>query len=198
MATAYKHVVMVVVLACCVTGFSACGGDEDSTSSSNGAKSGVASPRSRPFVKYSGTGPAKLHLAEFGTEGSAGDRAEVETILSAYLKAIRAGRWQSACGLLSAALSVHIDEIAEQAKRQPQPTCVEILPALVQSSNTESGQSIVSAPHDIASLRIKEGPGGGFALFHGGDGKDYWMTVNRDGGRWGILSPVPEAFAAQR
>lgn len=170
----------------------ACGGSDSSTSTAPPAE--TVSARSAPFAKYSGKGAAKLHIAEFGTEGSDSDRTEVEAAIDAYLPAIGAGRWQSACHYLSASLMSQIDQIAERSKRPVKPTCAEILQALVESANAQSGESLVTAPQGIASLRIKEGPGGGFALFHGSDGKDHWMTVGRAGETWGVSSPTPEAF----
>lgn len=188
---------MVAVASACAVCLTACGGgDGDSTASSQPARETV-SARSAPFAKYSGKGPAKLHLAEFGTEGSDSDRTEVEELIDAYLPAIGGGRWKSACRYLSANLMSQIDQIARRSKRPVKPTCAEILQALVESANARSHESLVTAPQGIASLRIKESPSGGFALFHGSDGEDHWMTVSRAGGTWGITSPTPEAFPSQ-
>ena len=184
------------IVACVACGLClvACGGSEGETS----AAEETVSARSAPFQKYSGKGPAHLRIAEFGVEGSAGERGQVEGVVVAYLEASSSARWKRACRYLSGILSAQIEEISRKAKRSPPPTCAEVLRALVGSSNRRSGESQVRAPDGIASLRVKEGPGGGFALFHGGDGEDYWVTVNRQDGRWGVSSPTPEAFLSHR
>jgi hypothetical protein len=174
----------------------ACGGGGDSTTSPKPASPPreVVSPQSASFEKYSGDGPGQLRIAEFGVEGSETERQEVETIVVPYLQAIGKGDWWRACGYLSDNLVAQFEEIAAKSKRPTPPTCAEILHAFVVTSNRRSGELLVRAPDGIASLRIKDPPGGGFALFHGSDGEDHWMTVRREGDIWGVMSPTPEAF----
>jgi hypothetical protein len=188
-------VLAALALLGCAACLTACGG-EGSTSTPEQASPPreVLSPQSAPFHKYSGDAPGQLHIAEFGVEGSESERREVAAVVTPYLKAVGAGDWKRACGYLSDNLVEQFEEIAKKSKRPTEPTCAEILRALVASSNRKSGESLVQAPDGIASLRIKDPPGGGFALFHGSDGKDYWMTVRREGGGWGVMSPTPEAF----
>lgn len=172
---------------------SACGGDQPDTSTDiEPASREVVSPRSMPFQKYSGRGMEKLHLAEFGTEGSRKDRLEAQASLKAFLAASGAGEWERACGFVSSVLLAQIEEIIRRSKRRPKYNCGEVLEAL--ASPEGERPKPLSAPRGISSLRVKVGPGGGFALFHGSDGRDHWMAVRRDADGWKVLSPAPQLF----
>lgn len=188
---------VVAALLGCVTCLAACGGG-DSTTGPEAASPPreVVSPQSASFQKYSGDGPGQLRIAEFGVEGSESERHRVQAVVVPYLQAIGTGDWWRACGYLSDNLVAQFDEIAARSKQPTEPTCAEILRALVSSSTRRSGEPLVRAPDGIASLRIKDPPGGGFALFHGSNGEDHWMTVRREGDVWGVMSPAPEAFLA--
>jgi hypothetical protein len=163
------------------------------------ARYGSPSKQSAPFARYSGKsvkGQAKLHLAEFGNEADGGDRAEVEEVLTAYLAAVGAREWEAACSYLT----------GEDQTQLPQSTsggpdsgsCGQQLPRAVESFSGSGQSKLTTAPQGISSLRIKtgglSGEGAGFALFHGGDGNDYWMAVKREGGEWKILSTTPQQF----
>jgi hypothetical protein len=184
------------VLACAIF-LGACGGDsaQPTTDVSPSSESGTVSARSKSFQKYSGKGAAKLHLAEFGTEASPEDRIEAQSVVDAFLQATGKGEWSRACGYLSGGLMSQFDEIARRSKGTPKPSCGEILQALAQPSGAQSGKPQVYAPQGLASLRIKEGPGGGFALFRGSDGEDHWMAMKREAGEWGVLSITPQPFS---
>jgi len=169
----------------------ACGGDGDEGTMPSPPREGVVSPRSASFQKYSGKGAAQLHIAEFGVEASDEDRTRAEATILAYLRATEKGDWDAACAYVSATLRAQIDEIARRsAASAGEPECGEILKVLGEGVKA----SPVDAPNGISSLRVKEGPGGGFALFHGGDGSDYWMTVKREQGDWKVLSAAPQRF----
>jgi hypothetical protein len=193
-----RSTLTLVAIAASVAGLGACGGDDDSTSSGPATMKEqpreVVSPRSAPFQKYSGDGPGELRIAEFGTEGSRSDRLEVQAAVDDYLRATGSGKWGEACAYASVVLRSQIDEIIRNAKQTPKPTCGEVLEAL---ATPPSGVPLadVAAPERIASLRIKEEAGGGFALFRGNDGMDYWMAVRSDDGVWRVLSPAPQAFS---
>lgn len=167
----------------------ACGGD--GTEETIPSREGVVSPRSASFQKYSGKGAAQLRIAEFGVEASDEDRTQAEAAILAYLRAAGEGNWDAACAHVSATLRAQIDEIARRsAASAGRLGCGEILKVLGGGAKATP----VNAPDGISSLRVKEGPGGGFALFHGGDGSDYWMTVKREQGDWKVLSAAPQRF----
>lgn len=170
----------------------ACGGEEASTPTAEGPPPEVVSAHSAPFAKYSDKGPGELRLAEFGTEGSKSDRLRAQATIDAFLAANGNGEWERACGYASEILLAQIDELIHKAKQSPPPSCGEVLRALASSGGMDSPP--LSAPRGVASLRIKEGPGGGFALFHGSDGEDHWMPMRREEGGWTVLSAAPQRF----
>lgn len=150
---------------------------------------GAPSPQSAPFAKYSGpASEGKLHLAEFGEEADGGERAAVGAAIAAYLAAAKAGEWASACRYLAA---------ASQAQGA---SCPKQLATAFSPSGGLDRDELPSAPEGVASLRIetggRAGEGAGFALFHGGDGSDYWVAVKREDGDWRLLSVTPQPFAA--
>jgi len=149
--------------------------------------------RSAPFQKYRDKDPAKLPIAEFGVEADAVDRREAQATVVAYLQATGAGEWSEACGYISAVLRSQIDEIIKQ-QSPPKPGCDVVLHALATPPGKQRSGTPIYAPEGIASMRIKEGPGGGFALFHSGEGDDYWIAVKREGNSWRILSAAPQPF----
>lgn len=159
---------------------------------------GTPSEESEPFAKYSGEGAVPLHLAEYGDEQSAEERAEVGSALKAYLQATAAEEWDTACTYLAAGMKGQFETVAQQAKSSPKPNCGDILKAFVEKPTPGVVRFQVLGPEGVASLRIKEGglagEGAGFALFHGTNGKDYWMIVRREGGQWMINSMVPQPF----
>lgn len=151
---------------------------------------GSPSSRSAPFTQYSGEGQAKLHLAEFGDEAAPSVRREAGSAVAEYLRSSAEADWAKACSLLAG--EVH----AELARAGG---CPASLPGILEADGGSTGQGRrVGVPGNVASLRIeaggRAGEGAGFALFHGVDGKDYWIAVKRQGGRWRILTIAPQAF----
>jgi hypothetical protein len=177
-----------------VASLAACGGSQDDSTTPPAKSEGVVSARSTAFQKYSGKGAGHLHIAEFGIEASDKDRREVQSAIDTYLKALGNGEWDRACGMVSEVLKQEIAEIAAQAQGAPRPSCGEILKALSKASRGQGEQSPISAPRGISSLRIREGPGAGFALFHGSNGEDYWITVKRETGTWNVTAAAPRLF----
>jgi hypothetical protein len=185
-----KLTATTLIIAC----FAGCGGSGGDASVSTAQPEGAISSRSADFEKYSGKGASELHIAEFGTEAGSEDRLNAQGTINAYLRTTNAGKWSSACDLVSDTLRGQIAEIARQSKEVPVPGCGEILETLAVISGGRRGKAPLLAPEGIASLRIKKGPGGGFALFHGSDGADYWMTVKREDGDWKVFSAAPQPF----
>jgi hypothetical protein len=184
---------MILVLAVVVAGLAACGGQKEDSTAPSSEGEGVISSRSAVFQKYSGKGAGRLHIAEFGTEANSTDRQEAQSAIDAYLQAIDEEKWEGACGMVSQVLKGEIAEVAAHTTRAPRPSCGEILKAIYEASR--GVHSSISAPRGVASLRVREGPGGGFALFHGSDGEDYWITVKREAGTWKVLAAAPSRFA---
>ena len=150
---------------------------------------GDPSKQSESFEKYSHQAGPHLHLAEFGAEADSEGRQEVSSIVSSYLAAIAAGHWERACESLAASLESLIPT-------NDPSSCGGALQSAVSAFERAAGRESISAPEGVASLRIqtggRAGEGTGFALFHGSDGKDYWLAVKREGGEWRLISVVPQ------
>lgn len=149
---------------------------------------GALSPQSEEFSKFDGR--HGLHLAHFGEEARRGRRGEAEAVIVAYLHALDSRSWNRACALLSAAVKAQVEQLAGL------PGCERALARFVGSSHPSSGA--LAAPEGVSSLRLQKGEGSreaaGFALFHGGDGSDYWMALKAEGDRWTVLSATPQPF----
>jgi hypothetical protein len=158
---------------------------------------GTPSEQSAPFAQYSDKGPVKLHLAEFGDEASAMSRSEVGPVLDAYLHATAAEEWDKACAYLDSITKAQFEEIAKQQKDKP--GCGEILRLMINQPNPQAVPQGTFPAGGVASLRIEEGgpagEGAGFALLHGDDGADYWITVRREGGAWKVGAIALQSFA---
>ncbi len=168
---------------------SAEGGDADRDSAAELPPRGDVSAQSSDFEKYSRKG--KLHLAEFGSEGTDSERSEIDRLVDAYLAAIAKADWGEACSYLSVAVK---DQLAELAARQRQgEDCAQALPEFLQAMVGPEGAAPISAPEGVASFRVQEGVGG-FALFHGSDATDHWLALKPEDGEWKVLSIAPQPF----
>lgn len=152
---------------------------------------GKPSALSAPFARYSGKGKTKLHLAEFGAEASGGERAEIEVVVEDYLAAIEARRWDEACAQLWAAAQQEL--VSLLPKTLQDGGCGAALRVFVESFEGAGGKTRVLGADGIVSLRVEQGSG--FALFHAGDGGDYWLAVKDGDEGWAPLSLVPQPFA---
>jgi hypothetical protein len=158
---------------------------------------GAPSRRSAPFAKYSSESDPQshLHLAEFGDEAGAGDRAEVQEVLSAYLAAVKAQEWDVACSHLIEEDQAQIGAMATE--NGGEGTCAGGLPEALTTFDHSTHPKPDSAPDGVASLRIQRGglsgEGAGFALFRS-EGADYWIGVKREGGAWRLLTISAEEF----
>lgn len=137
-----------------------------------------------------------MHLAEFGDEADGDSHQEVSSLVSSYLAAIKAKEWRHACESLAAGLVSQI--FPANAAKGASPSCGESLQSAISAFGGDAGRRDISASEGVSSLRIetggRAGEGAGFALFHGSDGKDYWLAVRREGGEWKLISIAPQPF----
>lgn len=113
-------------------------------------------------------------------------------VLEDYLRAQREDRWQKACTYLSAGAKAPLNQIISQFSQIE--SCGQALRISI-ANLSERGDPYVGTAN-VASMRIKRGglagEGSGFALFHGEDGFDYWVTMRREGGQWKVGSITPQ------
>jgi hypothetical protein len=168
----------------------ACGRDDES---SRGASAGAEQPAPEPsdppapgFQDRSGV----TNIPAFGVEANSAERSAAQQALSGYLALARGREWQAACGYLAATMKLQLRRLLRKSKEIERKKCGEALRLLV--SRPSNGSSLYYGPVQLAALRIKRsggaGEGAGFALFHGDDGADYWITVRLEAGEWKLTS----------
>jgi hypothetical protein len=172
----------------------ACGGGSGSTAPVEPAagRSRVAAPSDPPATGFRDSSGV-TDIPAFGSEAAA-QRPAVTRALTAYLQAADSGEWGRACDRLAASTAVELRRLTLKLKQVTHKSCEEGLRLSLGSPS--SGTSLYYGPADVAAVRIKRGngagEGGGFALFHGNDGGDYWMTVRLEGGEWKVSSPAAQ------
>jgi hypothetical protein len=158
-----------------------CGSNGGSGSSSGEASQPVTGTKSFPKDKES-----KQYVA-FGEEAAAAERDAASAILSENLTARQAADFAGQCSSLGkAGLESVLGPIKEiKPAKAKCPTSLKGLAEPLSSSkevrtNTLSGS--------IAALRVKGAKG--YALYHGNDGNDYAMPMEKEGGKWLVGSIV--------
>lgn len=169
---------VAVALAVC---FTACGGDSGSIATTD--------PPTPGFKDASG----QTEIPAFGVEASSGERAAVEVVLGAYLRAIGADEWSRACTYLDASVEAELVKFARRSSPDAEAECAAALPQILKLLRRY--QDPYFGPARLSGLRVKDGAGAGFALFHGEDGNDYWAAVKVENGRWKVLSTTPTRLA---
>jgi hypothetical protein len=171
-----------------------CGGGSSSSGSST-SSSGASSPNSEstsPASESSGGsepsaeffGPTgKNQTAEFGEEASDEEREAASEVLEENLEARAAGDWKGQCDTLSAAVAKNTAKQGEVANVKGCAASLELLaqpPARTKAfrANTMTGP--------IDALRVEGNDG--FALYHGAEGQDYSMQMEKEDGEWKVSS----------
>jgi hypothetical protein len=124
----------------------------------------------------------------FGREATPRERKQATAIISAWMRARAAKNWSKVCTYLSHAFSMEEIETAKWATEGKVKRCPEALVYFKAQFAGGYANNFGSGP--VVSLRIGEGHG--FAQYHGNDGKDWIVFVDREGGRWkvAVASPV--------
>lgn len=166
---------------------SACGGAGfGSNSSSTAAKlgmegSGSGATGSAGFIVPGGDNSVQ----RFGSEAPAEEREAASGVLESYLHARSAENWGAACAALSARTAEPLEELAASSPKAKGTTCAAALAALAGSRPAPTDN--LAGP--IGALRV-EGDRG-FALFHGSDGNDYVVPMQREGSIWKVATLEP-------
>jgi hypothetical protein len=163
------------VLCLCLV-VAACGGGSSSSTDPAPAPGGQAEP-STQFLKPHGINNKAVR---FGHEASAKEREEAGAVVAQSLKARAAAKFVAQCKTLNAKA---IEEIP--GAKGPRD-CAKALEKFAKplSSSKLVRKDTLSGP--ITALRVKGNRG--VALYHGNDGKDYALTMAKEGGVWKISS----------
>ena len=163
-------------------------GSSDEPSSTVAAES-----RPYPWVK----GPAREFLgpngnitAAFGREASAAERAQVSRVIAAWMRARAAKAWAKDCGYFSRKyVQALVVEDAMKVSKGKVENCAQ---ALAYFGHQASGDYRNTLSGPIDSFRVQQGQG--YALYHGRDGHDWTIPMDREDGKWwvAIASPIKE------
>jgi len=179
---------MLVLLALGVGAAAGCGGGEATGDLEATAKQ----ERLYPWLK----GPSREFLIRdgdnavqtFGREASKAEREQASDVIQAWMKARAAQNWVKDCSYFSRAyIRSLVAEDAQQVTRGKVKTCPQ---ALAFFGPEASGDHKDNLTGRIDSLRVGEGHG--YAQYHGDDGHDWVIPVEREEGKWwvAIASPI--------
>lgn len=157
------------------------GGDSGADDSSSSAGEGSASFR---------TPGGDNSIQDFGEEADADQLEAAEAALVGYLDARADGDWKASCEYLADAATQPLQQLAESSPKLKGQSCAVIIGALsAQVPKSSRANPVVDG---VASLRV-EGDHG-FALFHGPQGADFFMTMVEEDGEWKVGALAPSEF----
>jgi hypothetical protein len=131
----------------------------------------------------------------FGDEGTSRERAEATAVITRWLRAREAKNLRKDCSYFSRAYAKVLADDVLQVTDGKARTCPG---ALAYFEEHASGNYVNTLSGSINSLRVGEGqrvdgtPGAmAFAQYHGNDGNDWVVPLEREGGEWKIAKAAP-------
>jgi hypothetical protein len=160
---------------------------------SGGSSSTDASARSLPYPWLKG--PSREFLSPhgdnavptFGREATKREREQASRIIEAWMRARSAQDWQKDCSYFSRAY-VH-NLVATDARQVSHGRVKNCAQALEYFGHEASGSYKDNLTGPVDSLRAGEGHG--YAQYHGNDGHDWIIPVDREGGKWLVANATP-------
>jgi hypothetical protein len=176
------------LIACSLAAVAGCGGGEATGGSETSARQEPLYPwlkgPSREFLIRGGDNA----LQTFGEEATKSEREQASEVIHAWMKARAAQDWAKDCSYFSKHY-IHqlITTDAVVVSHGKVNNCAE---GLAFFGHEVSGSYKNNLAGPIDSLRVGEGHG--YAQYHGSDGHDWVIAVDREGGKWwvGIASPI--------
>lgn len=166
------------------------GGSDDSASGkdsgSSGGGSGGANPSPEGSESFRVPG-GDNSVQDFGDEADEEEREAASKVVVGFLRARAQGNWGAVCSYMAAAALKPIKQLGSRAPQLSGKDCPELLEMLTGSASASTRASTIGS--GIDSLRF-EGERG-FALYHGTDGKDYFIPLINEGGEWKIGALAP-------
>jgi hypothetical protein len=172
-----------------------CGGGNSAT-----ADTAPGKPRLYPWLK----GPSREFLVPhgdnvvqtFGREGTAEERAEATALVAGWLRARAARDWKKDCSYFSRGYVGVITKDAHGVTGGRVKSCPEALAYFKQAASGDYVDTLRGST--VASLRVGKGSAGegesaylGYAQYHGNDGRDWIVPLERENGEWKIAHSRP-------
>ncbi len=123
----------------------------------------------------------------FGREASKAEREQASRVIAEWMKARAAKNWKKDCSYLSRRY-VHI-LVAEDATLVSGGRIKTCPRALAYFGPQASGDYKNTLTGPIDSLRVRDGMG--WAQYHGRDGRDWVLSMDREDGRWWVSIAAP-------
>lgn len=179
---------LIALLSCCALVAIGCGGDQATGEPEPEAKQ----ERLYPWLK----GPSREFLIRdgdnavqtFGREATKAEREQANDVIQAWMKARAVTDWKRDCSYFSRAY-VH-SLVATDATLVTNGRVRSCPQALDYFGHEASGSYKNNLTGPIDSLRV--GPEHGYAQYHGNDGHDWVLTMEKEDGKWwlAIASPI--------
>ena len=122
-----------------------------------------------------------MKIVKFGDEGSAEEREAANAVVVKSLEARESGDWAGQCATLNKAGMKEIPGVAGKEKE-----CAKLLKKFASPVSATKEIREDQLEGSIGVLRVKGDKG--YALFHGKDGNDYALALEKEGGAWKVSS----------
>ena len=130
-------------------------------------------------------------IPDYGEEADDGEREAASGVVVGFLRARADGDWESVCAAMASSTLKPLEQLAARAAAQyAGKGCTAILETLMRSVPASARASNIG--DGIDSLRF-EGERA-FALYHGTDGKDYFIPLAKEDGEWKVGALAPSEF----
>ena len=168
-------------------GCGASGGDPSGPSSTRAAFYPWVKGPTREFLEPGGDNA----IQTFGREGTKAEREQASEVIEAWMRARAVQDWKKDCSYFSKAYDTNITDDAHGVTHGTVKNCPQ---ALAYFKHEASGDYVNNLSGPIDSLRVgifKGQLNQGWAQYHGNDGKDWIVPMNKDNGQWKVSLAAP-------
>lgn len=161
-----------------------CGGSAPSTTQAEvgkGQLAGYPKGPTRQFIIPGGDNAVQL----FGHEATAAERRQASAIVEGWLRARVRGEWGKACAYMEKRLNSYAVVTGSEVSGNHLTTCARGFAALTHNA----GKPRYNIKGGVVSLRVKGSQG--YAQYHGTEGEDWILSMQREGGRWKVANLYP-------
>jgi hypothetical protein len=175
--------ILLLVMLGLVFALGGCGGSSSPDSAASAASttnaSSTADKASEPNAEFGKSGNPNP-IVEFGHEAPTAEREAVSPMVEKSLKARAAGNFSTQCQTLSLAA---IKKVPEATSRKDCPAALKEFASPLPET-AQARKDTLTGPID--AMRVKGDKG--WALYHGNDGKDYGLPLEKEGSTWKVGS----------